>query len=104
MTKLNDLKMSTMDILMAMSEGNPGALRVCAELVKAEHIMTLLMLDTIGVYGSRIWMLYKDVCGEDLQVMCRVLDTWRKGDITKAQLMHAIENYGEGLPGALVTA
>ena len=26
MTKLNDLKMSTMDILMAMSEGNPGAL------------------------------------------------------------------------------
>lgn len=60
---------------MALGEGNPGGLTACMELMKdapridpqafARDLQPLLSLDNLGIYGSNIWILYKDLCGED---------------------------------------
>jgi hypothetical protein len=68
------LKMSTMDLLMELSEGNPGALTAMLTLMNdapmidpqawAGELQPLLSLDAHAIYGSQIWVLYKDVCGQ----------------------------------------
>lgn len=72
--KLNDTGMSA---AIKMNDGNPGALTVIVQFMKmgAEidpdsalgGITPILDLDTLGIYGPRIWMLYKDVCKEDVR-------------------------------------
>jgi hypothetical protein len=54
-------------------------------------------MDTHGVYGHRIWMLYKDVCGENIENMLAVLRACQLGIITDQTMNHAIDNYGDGL-------
>lgn len=90
-----------------MGEGNPGALRVlvaCVQLAAAidpdaalASVAPLFWLDELEVYGSDIWMLYKDVCREDLRSMIAVLRGWQLGFISREQIAHAVENYGEGI-------
>lgn len=102
--KLTDTVMSA---VIKMSEGNPGAIRVCAELIKEggnidpDSFMggfgNVMDLDTIRIYGSRIWMLYKDVCGEDLRVMCAILRAWQLGFLRDTALNNAIDNMGKGI-------
>lgn len=63
------MEMSMMDCMLAMAEGNPGAIRVLTELVTgAEKIDPdsalgplglLFSLDNLDCYGPRIWMFYK---------------------------------------------
>ena len=102
--KLEDTEFSA---AMKMGEGNPGAILVCAMMLKrggeidpddfAGGLGPLLSMDTLGIYGSRIWMLYKDVCGEDLRVTCAVLRAHQLGYISSGALKDAIDNYGEGI-------
>lgn len=106
MTKLT-LDDNMMSMCMKMSEGNPGALTVCMRLLKeapeidTDDIMgglgTFMMLDTEEVYGSKIWMLYKDVCKEELWKMVAVIRACQLGFVSKNTLHNAIENYGKGL-------
>jgi len=70
----------------------------------ASPLLTLLSFDTLGIYGSRIWMLYKDVCKQDLTATLGMLRGWQLGFITKQQLIHAIDNYGDGLDVEAVLA
>jgi hypothetical protein len=61
------LDMSNIDMLMAMSEENPGALTVLLKLLNGEDgFFKILLLDSKKLYGSDIWVLYKDICGENL--------------------------------------
>jgi len=105
------------DACVKMAEGNPGALRLLTELAKHSPVVDpqcafreigpLISLDSFGIYGARIWMLYKDVCGgdgDDLAasiVACiktlAVLRACQLGLISRAQLNHAIDNRGEGI-------
>jgi hypothetical protein len=96
-----------MSAAMKMSGGNPGALRVLVECLTSSAaidpdsmfggIAPIFDLDTLGIYGSRIWMLFKDVCDEDLRVMCAILRANQLGFLPEAKLNHAIDNYGEGI-------
>lgn len=61
------LEMTALDLYMALSEGNPGALNVLMQLEQKFGAMALITVDSKALYGSRIWMLYKDVCGEDIE-------------------------------------
>lgn len=63
------MHMSLTDMVMALAEGNPGAIRALAEWIKSSEdaIMELLTLDTKRLYGSKIWEVYKNVCGEDIE-------------------------------------
>lgn len=98
---------SVQDVMFKMSEGNPGALTVCLQMLKdgeqidPDNAMgglgTILSLDTLGLYGSKIWMLYKDVCGQDLSKMLAVLRGWQLGFLSDIQVRNAVENYGEGI-------
>lgn len=70
---------SFLDIIYKMSEGNPGAVNVMMMLFQNKEEIdpqsalggfgAILSLDTHEIYGSNIWVFYKDVCGQDLETM-----------------------------------
>jgi hypothetical protein len=94
-------------VLLKMSEGNPGAITVLTRLLKESEdidpqdmlggLGKILYLDTLQIYGSRIWVLYKDVCGENLSKMVAVLRSVQLGDLSEKTIHHAIDNRGEGV-------
>ena len=102
--KLYDTGMSA---IVKLSDGNPGATVVCIEMLKKgkdidpDYVLgglgILLMLDTFGIYGSRIWMLYKDVCKQDIVKTVAVLRAGQLGILDDDMLQHAIDNRGEGI-------
>lgn len=89
------------NMIFKLSEGNPGAVRVCCECVQkgAEidkdsawgSFGALLALDGCGVYGSRIWMLYKHVCRENLRNFIGVLRAVNLGLLSEKKLNAAID-------------
>jgi len=93
--------MSGFDALVAIGEGNPGAIRVCAEAMKRGAAIDpdsalgglggIFALDTHKIYGSRVWQLYKDVCGEDLVKMLAVLRAVQLGIIPERDVTRAID-------------
>ena len=92
---------------MKLGEGNPGALTVMMKFIDKAPIIdpddfmgsfgALLSLDGYGIYGSRIWMLYKDVCEQDLNATLGMLRAVQMGIIHPTKLHHAINNHGKGL-------
>jgi hypothetical protein len=79
--KLTDNAMSA---IMKMSEGNPGAMNVLTNILSPETnkidpdniiggIGVLLSLDTHGIYGADIYILYNDICRNDMVKMLAVL-------------------------------
>lgn len=106
MTRI-ELSDNLMSIITKLSEGNPGAMTVCMELWDKEKdidkdsviqgLGSLLNLDTNEIYGADIWMLYKDVCGEDIEKTIAVLRSCQLGFIPIADLKHGIAHYGDGL-------
>lgn len=71
--KLQD---SIADAVVKMVEGNPGAVNVLAQLIKKEDGLGFVQcckLDDYGIYGSRIWMCYKDLCGQDIDKLYGLL-------------------------------
>ena len=101
------LKDTTTDVVTKLSEGNPGALSVCINLLKntsnhdPDAIMggtgSLLMLDTLNIYGSRIWMFYKDFCREEIGTMILMLRAFQLGFVTRLELNTAIDRMGTGI-------
>lgn len=63
------LEDSFLEAMTKMSDGNPGALTVLMEMCKddpVEGLMTILHLDSQHIYGSQIWIQYKDVYNYDI--------------------------------------
>jgi hypothetical protein len=53
--------------VIRMSKGNPGALRVMMDLAgMGSSFDYLAALDEMSIYGSDIWLCYKDVCGQSI--------------------------------------
>jgi hypothetical protein len=102
--ELND---TAITMMMKMSEGNPGALNVLTKILEdgakidPDDFMgsygAIFRLDTLGIYGSRIWMLYKDVCKHDIVATLGVLRASQLGIVKRSILNHAIDNSGDGL-------
>jgi len=110
MARITSLNMTGTDILIAMADGNPGAITACmtlmedAERVDPDSVLgamsPIFALDTLGIYGSRIWMLYKDVCKQDTARVLALLRAHQLGQIagvTSRALNHAIDNRGDGI-------
>jgi hypothetical protein len=110
------ISMSLKDIVLEMSEGDPGAIIVCMRLVneggdidkdaREAGFLALTSLDALEVYGPDIWLLYKDVAGENLSVMMCILRAHQFGlqNISKDIVHHAIDFRGEGVDIPGVTA
>ena len=55
------------NVLAILSEGNPGALNVLAQMAQQPDSIPLVMyLDDMNIRGSQIWVGYKNHCKEDL--------------------------------------
>ena len=64
------------EAVIKMVEGNPGATRVSAEIIKMEDglgFVHFLKLDDYGIYGAKIWMCYKDLCHEHIDNLYMLL-------------------------------
>lgn len=85
---------------MAMAAGNPGAAAVVSYLFRDTAKIDpqsalggfgpLFMLDTLGIYGPNIWILYKDICGESVTRLVAVLRSVQLGIIRANAVSDAI--------------
>ncbi len=66
---------SVLDMLLLMAEGNPGAATVLSQIMNKYDAgaMRIFDLDDMNIRGSQIWVAFKDVCNEDLDVLCEKL-------------------------------
>lgn len=97
-----NFEMGLMDIIMGMSEGNPGALNAIMGTmeINAEvdpdsalgNMGTVIMLDSFKIYGSDIWVLYKDVCGQSALNMIAIIRAVQMGIMDLADLKEAMKN------------
>lgn len=65
------------EAIKKISEGNPGALRVLIQCYQKSFLIgqfIIAELDIKEIYGSHIWELYKDKCGEDLDEFILTVD------------------------------
>lgn len=80
-----DMHMTTYDVIMALAEGNPGALTVLASLAREpqtaewDWTVDMLSLDNYNIYGDKIWLLFKDCCGENYPELRDTLRHFRHG-------------------------
>lgn len=83
-----------------MSDRVPGALDVMAKLLEetptvdpdcAFAMIKIMQLDDLGIYGSRIWMLYKDVCDQHIDVMIGLMRGVQLGHLSEWDLNRAID-------------
>ena len=91
---------SGLDIAVKMAEGNPGALSVLtrtfneAEKIDPDNAFgpfgPAMILDTFGIYGSDIWVLYKDVADQDLAKMIGILRAVQMGVTHQGELKLAL--------------
>ena len=95
--KLND---TLIDAITRMSGGNPGALTVLIDLAKESSridpqsamgaFSPILLFDSFNIYEERIWMLYKDVCNQDLVKTLACLRACQMGLLDPDELNRAI--------------
>ena len=70
-----DINGSVLDMLLLMSEGNLGAATVLSRIMNKYDAgaMSIFDLDDMNIRGAQIWVAFKDVCNEDLDMLCEKL-------------------------------
>jgi len=91
--------------MIKMSDGNPGAITTLvglyAESSKIDPddifggVGPILNLDSLGVYGSRIWELFQYVCGGSVVNVLTVMRAWQMGILSEDDVDYAIHNHGK---------
>lgn len=64
------LKMTVHDIILEMSEGNPGGMTVIMKMINVDmdrFVTCILQADKLNIRGEQIWAGYKDWAGMDIQ-------------------------------------
>ena len=84
------------DILIKMSEGNPGALAAMMEILEKHNeidpqaamggLGAILILDTWGIYGTEIYVLFSDKCGKDVRKMLMLIRATQLGLFPQSRL------------------
>lgn len=92
--------------LIKMAEGNPGAIAALSDVCqKAEGIdpqsafgplAPVLSLDTHGIYGSSIYVLWNDVCSRDARRMLMLLRAVQLGLLSENRLTTAAADQSRG--------
>ncbi|MCM1440202.1 MAG: hypothetical protein NC131_13515 [Roseburia sp.] len=74
------------DVIINISEGNPGCLTFLLDLFNKDlnnAFMHCLRFDMMGLYGSRLYQLWNDCCGRDLETVNNVLQQYDDAEILK---------------------
>lgn len=87
---------TTMDALVKMAEGNPGALTAMMGIIEKHDsidpqamlggIGAIMILDTWGIYGTEIYVLYSDKCGRDVRKMLLLMRACQLGMFQQLKL------------------
>lgn len=86
--KLTNPNITMNEMIYIMSEGNPGALTVLAEIMKEPNgILDILSLDSLDIRGSKLYMLWNDCCGRDFKKFKRTLQLLRTGVFDHEEIM-----------------
>jgi len=87
MTKLK-LEDTAISAVTKMAEGNPGAIQAVAELLKSskEGLFNMMTLDTLGIYGTDIYILWSDQCGRDTTKFSKLLTATQMGTFDRERL------------------
>lgn len=77
------------ELITKMSDGNPGAATVLMEMVSKGRFVDpqslhlgfggVFTLDTLGIYGTDIYVLWSDICGKQLNKTLAVLRAHQLG-------------------------
>lgn len=82
--------------IVAISEGNPGCMQFCCELLSKGGYEALLMLTEAGLKGSRAYQLWNDCCGRDTEKAIKVLQYRKDGRITEEEMKdHVFQPWGK---------
>jgi len=94
-----DLGDDTITIMVKMAKGNPGA--VTALIVLFDNTTEIdpdnafgpfggiILLDTFGIYGTDIYVLYNDICARQIHLMLAVLRAGQLGIISSSVIKDA---------------
>ncbi|GAG31654.1 unnamed protein product, partial [marine sediment metagenome] len=87
--------------MVKMAGGNPGAITVLIKIASESPkidpqgalggLGTILLLDTFSIYEERIWMLYKDVCHQDIVKTLACIRGCQLGIVSEQQLNRFID-------------
>lgn len=87
---------SFLDVMVKMSEGNPGACVALAELANASTkidpqsafggFSPAIAFDSHGIYGSSIYIIWSDKCGRDARKTLMLLRAVQLGLFPKSKL------------------
>lgn len=96
-----DISDTLFTAISKLSEGNPGSITAMAQMMKEVPdtdpedafgvLGFLLSLDSFGIYGSRIWCLFKDVCGCNARHALACLRSVQMGILPESELKRAID-------------
>lgn len=80
--------MSMQDVLITMSEGNPGALTCMMQMLQTNPMsfMDILLFDKMGIYGSKIYMVWNDCCGRDMKKFKDTIQAFREGKFSEEEI------------------
>jgi hypothetical protein len=91
--ELND---SIMDMVVKMAEGNPGAINAMMNLIQENESIDpddcfgpfgkFMLLDTFEIYGTDIYVLYSDICSQQINKMISTLRACQLGFLSPSIL------------------
>lgn len=100
MGKLNK-EMTAQEVLVQMSEGNPGALTFLMEEAKLgdrdRFVVDIIFFDRYEIYGSKLYMFWNDACNRDLDKVKETILLIVSNKIPKEKV-HENLNRGRALP------
>ena len=101
MTKI-ELMDTGRDVLVKMAGGNPGALNALMEILKHGGTIdpqgalggmgVILSLDTLGIYGSEIYILWSDQCHKDTRELLMLLRANQLGFVGGSEIKAAAKD------------
>ena len=77
--------MNEISEVIKMAEGNPGALKCLIAInssLNSNSILTLIK--EYGIVGTDIYILWSDICNNNLDLMCYILNNSPKESIIEA--------------------
>jgi hypothetical protein len=96
------LEDSIQDIIVKMSDGNPGAVTTLIEVIKNGEkidpqsafagVGSILLLDSFGIYGSSIYILYNDKCNKNIRKFIMLLRAVQLGFLRVDRLKKLAED------------
>ena len=80
--------MNIKEMIVTMSDGNPGAIACMLNMLdnNPKALLDILFFDTMEIYGSKIYMLWNDCCGRDMKTFRDTINYIREGNVSKEEV------------------